>query len=210
MYNDSQRALSLRELTSYKPDIIEMCAMMEDLVNLPHRSHVIVAATFLDNALQAAISASFTNKSDAIFDNRGNLSSFFSKINIAWAMGLISKDEKEDIDTIRLLRNAFAHGPLNMDFDYVAIKERCFSLNLHNAEKWKSDTEAFDPNSNIREIPDSIKLIDFDIVTVDDYGLTGMGISLLKEDDARARFHNTAYINIFSLFSKTIGREGRS
>lgn len=55
-------------------------------------------------------------------DTNDPLSSFASKIKIAFCLGLISSDEYDDLQIIRDIRNTFAHYLTDCDFTQQRIR----------------------------------------------------------------------------------------
>lgn len=58
----------------------------------------------------------------AIFDYTGALGSFSNRINMAYSLGFITKDEFNDLHTIRKIRNKFGHSYLTLHFDNENIR----------------------------------------------------------------------------------------
>ena len=56
------------------------------------------------------------------------LSTFASRIAATHALGLIQKEEFNDLEILRSLRNLFAHSWKAIDFDDPAARELCFKL----------------------------------------------------------------------------------
>lgn len=78
------------------------------------RACVIVGAAVLDDLLEVLFHTYFShspsNNDDNPFVNNGALSTFSSKINLSYLLGLISPDEHRKLTYIRKVRNEFAHG----------------------------------------------------------------------------------------------------
>jgi hypothetical protein len=51
-----------------------------------------------------------------LFERDGALSTFYGNISLARALGLIDDPVKDDLDTVRRLRNAFAHSAVPITF----------------------------------------------------------------------------------------------
>ena len=86
-----------------------------------HRSIGIVASIYIDELLKKLLLKYFVSGKDVetIFGNNGPLSSFYSRLEIAFYLGLISKDTHSYIDTIRKIRNKCAHSfSVEKDFDF--------------------------------------------------------------------------------------------
>ncbi len=64
------------------------------------------------------------------YDNRGPLSDFSARIKIARALRLFGPKTAEDLETIRAIRNAFAHSIELLDFDNADVTVLCEGLHL--------------------------------------------------------------------------------
>ena len=58
------------------------------------------------------------------------LASFHAKILVAQALGIVHSDNRKDLDTIRNVRNAFAHSPTHIKFNDEPVKKLCLSLTI--------------------------------------------------------------------------------
>jgi len=56
------------------------------------------------------------------------LSSTYTKTQVAWSFGLISRPVRDRIDTLRSIRNAFAHSSKSISFDTPIIAKDCKKL----------------------------------------------------------------------------------
>lgn len=86
-----------------------------DLRNLSGRDLVIVGASLLDAALQQALSRRFAKLSSRdeqkiFFEESGAASRLSSKIDLALALGLITKETHVEAHRLRRLRNFLAHS----------------------------------------------------------------------------------------------------
>ena len=111
----------------------------EELQNETPRAAVIIAASFMDGWLRQLIANFMIEDRKVIDELLGTevntdrpLSSFFSRIKTAYCLGLISKDEHNDLDAIRKIRNRFAHGAHGLSFDDDEIVSWCNSLEIPN------------------------------------------------------------------------------
>lgn len=96
------------------------------------RTIAVTAAAFLDHALQKAICTHLplsANHKD-LFDDRGPLGTLSAKIIMAKALEIIDTVEREDLDTIRTIRNSFAHTLLPIGFDADEVKTLCKTLRV--------------------------------------------------------------------------------
>ena len=87
----------------------------EELQDETPRAAIILAGAFLDGLLSKLISTFLIADQKAVSELLGTdggdapLSSFSSKIKAAYCLGLISRDEYDDLNLIRKVRNKFAH-----------------------------------------------------------------------------------------------------
>lgn len=104
------------------------------------RSDALTAAAIIEHRLELAITMHLRKGITArekkdIFDggSGGPLGDFHSKIRMARALGIITKDQEEDLDTIRVIRNAFAHSIHPMTFSDEAIVRACKMFNAYQS-----------------------------------------------------------------------------
>jgi DNA-binding MltR family transcriptional regulator len=64
-----------------------------------------------------------------LFDGTAPLSTFSAKIKIAYAMGIIGKLTRHDLEKLREIRNAFAHSIRHLSFDLPEIANIVESFN---------------------------------------------------------------------------------
>jgi len=100
------------------------------------RGSAIVCATLLDESLRRMIKAKMApslKKDDELLDGaNAPLESFSSKVDLAYRIGLISRDEKSSFHLIRKIRNKFAHSSEEINFESNIIKDlisELFKLN---------------------------------------------------------------------------------
>lgn len=77
----------------------------------PMRSSIITAAALIDSMLGKVIEKYLIDDADTdeLFSHQGCLGTFSSKIQLAYALGLISKELHDDINLFRKIRNRCAH-----------------------------------------------------------------------------------------------------
>ena len=120
--------------------------MIADANRESDRGCALVLAANLDNRLQALLESFFIeqpkSKRNAIFKGNGCLSTFSSRIKIAFAVGLLGDDERHDLDIIRDIRNDFAHDESSIGFSTRSVRDRCNSMRLY--QNMKSDRPEID------------------------------------------------------------------
>lgn len=86
----------------------------------------------VESALQERLLRSFGSAAggleQSLFEDRGPLSDFNSKILVAQAFAVISDRLAEDMQRIRKIRNCFAHARIDVGFDEPLIKKEVFEL----------------------------------------------------------------------------------
>ena len=111
---------------------------LEEFKNASDRSAALVGAAYLANALQDYIQRTMRMDLEeavatALFhEARAPLSDFSSRIEVAYAFGLIVKEDREDLHRVRRIRNVFAHSALQIDFHHELIAKECAALTFGN------------------------------------------------------------------------------
>jgi hypothetical protein len=83
------------------------------------------------NLLVTAMRAMTEEENEAIFFGpHATLSDFASRIDVAYAFGLVSLEERRDLDTIRKIRNVFAHAIIDVEFDQTLISAECSKFDI--------------------------------------------------------------------------------
>lgn len=115
-----------RETLGNYRDVLEAYEQESD------RSAAILAASFLEEVLEETIrSFLIEDKSvDNLFKGYSPLSTFSSKIDISYALGLITKEMKQDLDVVRKVRNHFAHNWKDASFDNSPVSDFCRNLKI--------------------------------------------------------------------------------
>jgi DNA-binding MltR family transcriptional regulator len=110
---------------------------LEEFQNESPRAAAIIGAAFLDEQLRKLLVSFLVDRKRAVDEligneNRSNrpLSAFSARIRAAYCLGLISKDERDDLHMIRRIRNRFAHRLHDLSFDDKEIVDRCNSLEI--------------------------------------------------------------------------------
>lgn len=104
-------------------------SVLAELRDESDRGAVILAATSIEDMLEFSIGLRMTPlETDAtaraeVFGARGTLSSYANKTLIAYALGIIDKSTKKEIDLIREIRNACAHSRLPISFKVRQLQD---------------------------------------------------------------------------------------
>lgn len=95
------------------------------------RAAAVLGAAYLDTLLEELLCASFVEAptdNDRLFAQEGPLASFSARIKLAYFLGLITKEEHDDLHQVREIRNRFAHKIHGLTFDTDEIRDRCRNL----------------------------------------------------------------------------------
>jgi hypothetical protein len=131
----------LKHLSGQVPEGDELFRILTSLADPVHkpealdRSAAITAAAYVEHGLRKAIKCHLqrnipTAQEKDLFDGArgGPLGSFHAKIIMAQALGIIWPSQREDLDTIRAIRNAFAHSMNPITFENETIIRLCNEL----------------------------------------------------------------------------------
>jgi DNA-binding MltR family transcriptional regulator len=108
-------------------------SFLYDLVKDGERAAVILAAARIDMSLEEILKSVLLPSSggaDDLFDTERPLSTLSSKITLVHRLGLIDADVERSIQSIRKIRNEFAHS-----HQRTSLKDGASSNRLHEFEK---------------------------------------------------------------------------
>ena len=129
--------------------------LIEQFSKESDRAAVILVASILDEILETLIKSRLTpvpTAQDSLFDNATSpLSSFSSKIDMAFRIGLISGKLARDIHIIRKIRNSFAHDVYGCSFENGSVKSRVRELENSASSVWVKQRLEVERNDNILE-----------------------------------------------------------
>jgi hypothetical protein len=114
-------------------EAVDWLDVLHEMDHGDDRAVAVVAASFLENNLAMSIMARFRELTEperkALFgDDRTVLGTFSAKIEIGYALSLFDGDVKRDLDTIRTIRNRFAHHLEVRTFDHPDVRDLCDNL----------------------------------------------------------------------------------
>jgi DNA-binding MltR family transcriptional regulator len=121
-----------------KKQLEEFTAFRKALTHESDRGCALFAAAYLDKALSDLLYLSLVTDKKIekdLFEGTAPLSAFSDRIKMAYYLGKISKECRADLDTIRGIRNDFAHHATIISFDDQSIADRCRNLQFSYHEK---------------------------------------------------------------------------
>jgi hypothetical protein len=116
---------TLKQLSRQFPPTLEMHNVIIGLTARgDHRALAITCAAFLERALEEYVSSALKWPDDegeaareqkAFFESDAPYATFSAKIRLGFLLGLYNKVVRDDLDTIREIRNAFAHSTSHIE-----------------------------------------------------------------------------------------------
>lgn len=119
-----------RPLSETHPHLKEFTAFLPVLNKESDRGKVLITASYLDELLRQVLLAFFADQTAGtkLVDGfNAPLGSLATRCEAASALGLVSTEERAEIDRIRKIRNRFAHD-IHVSFDDQELKEICGRL----------------------------------------------------------------------------------
>ena len=158
MTSKGRTKTSLYHLTRELADQGDFFGMLDEILKGSDRACALVSGTYVEQCVaiflkKHMIELDEKQEADLFFEPRSPLSTFSAKIELAWALGLISDDERGDLNCIRRIRNAFAHRVLPLAFDNPLVKREINKLHtkiILSFEEYEKDI-SFD-NDSVRAI----------------------------------------------------------
>ncbi|MEE8155253.1 MAG: MltR family transcriptional regulator [Phycisphaerales bacterium] len=95
------------------------------------RGTTVVASAYLDDLLAGMLRKYLVDEPkvvDDLLDFQGPLGTFSSRISLSYCLGLIRDDQFRDLNTVRKIRNDFAHAHQSRSFDDAPICDFCDNL----------------------------------------------------------------------------------
>ncbi len=115
-------------------DMTDSVPVFRKLVSETNTGVAIISAAYLDECLKKLLNSQIEKAgrkvAQRIFDFNGPLGTFSSRIHLAFGFGLISKDTYQRLNSIRSIRNDFAHTPFDISFNNEKIKNKIIGIGL--------------------------------------------------------------------------------
>lgn len=120
-----------------------MTDIVYELDHQTDRGAALIASAVVDVSLGKAIRCKFVGYQDVeqiMFEKEGApLATFFSRIRIARALGIIGPLTESHLDSMRRIRNQFAHSALRIDFTNGLIAAEVDKLLEDTNPSWKPE-----------------------------------------------------------------------
>jgi len=135
-----QKKPSLRDLSRIHNFDERVQDMLHELDNQTDRGAALIAAAMVDVALGRCMRCRllyFDNCVDVLFENEGApLGTFSARIKMARGLGVIGPLTESHLNSVRRVRNQFAHSPLKIDFTNELIAAEIDKLLPDNNPSW--------------------------------------------------------------------------
>ena len=108
-----------------------IAAMDRDFHEQPDRVVAIVGAAYLDSTLESLLKAVLIDSHEEVeclLGQFGPLAAHGARCQLAYCLGLITRDQRDDLKTVAKVRNAFAHDFNQTTFDVSPVRDLCSSL----------------------------------------------------------------------------------
>lgn len=117
----------------FKDIVTKFHYFRKELVKESDRGCALLAASYIDSILELLLRNNLCGSKthlDCLFKPNGPLSSFSSRISMAYSLGFLSKNHLHDIQIVRKIRNEFGHNPEVISFSNSKIEALCNRLVL--------------------------------------------------------------------------------
>src|SRR3984893_16402708 len=150
---------ALRALSRKFPAPQEVKSILEGLRDEPDRVVAIVGSAIDESFLERAIISHLRHKAPELigqlFNNRGPMADFHSKILIAQAFGVITTPRASEFHRIKAIGNVFAHASVNINFETNEISKEVDDFIMHKAMKERNELEQQVVNEAVRRYQDA-------------------------------------------------------
>ena len=126
----------LKDLTRLMPDSGNLTKAAAALFSAPDNSSALIAVAWIDYAMKGIIKMRFRgdlsiSEQAIIFENNGPASNLWSKVHLAYSLGIIGIDTKTNILALSEIRNVFAHATDFVSFKTPEIALACQRLVIY-------------------------------------------------------------------------------
>jgi DNA-binding MltR family transcriptional regulator len=108
-------------------------AFSEELHKESDRAAAVLGAAFLDALLEDLLRTFFVDdaaETGPLFTPDGPAGAFGARIRLAYGLGLLAREEYQDLRIVQKVRNRFAHELHGLTFSDQSIADQCRSLRL--------------------------------------------------------------------------------
>lgn len=130
----------------------QLNATFAEIFKQSDRASAVVSGGILEEILKRMLMAFLIPHPSAqrLFDGLSPISTFSAKIEMSYHLGLIGKNEYDDLKLIKNIRNDFAHSIKGINFDSESIKDRF--LQLQTLKNTNPPKDIYDSIKNIKTL----------------------------------------------------------
>jgi hypothetical protein len=132
------KKMSLRKLASSQISNADIQAVMAEIRQASDRTAGIVLASWVERTLEQSFAVALPRHDEAtmekLMEQNGALGSFYSKIHLGYALSLYDEVARDNLDAIRVIRNAFAHAAVPITFETEQVAEQVRKIRLRTFE----------------------------------------------------------------------------
>lgn len=114
------------------PHLKDFIAFLPELNKESDRGRVLISCSYLDEMMRRILMAFLVDRASSrrlVEGFNAPLGTFSTRTAAAYALGLISEDEFKECETLRRIRNRFAHE-VHASFDTRDINDLCTNLTM--------------------------------------------------------------------------------
>lgn len=125
----------LKALSNLAPDSAYHAELNKEMSATGNdRGYCLLVSSLLENAIDKVLTVQISHLSskerEAFFDSHGPAGAFSRKIALLHAFYIVGNVTRRNLDIIRDIRNAFAHGKVPLTFETPQVKALCDELRL--------------------------------------------------------------------------------
>jgi hypothetical protein len=135
MMSDPAYLRAFKKLTRTTPGFADLKPMEEEFYGESDRACGILLGAMVESALEGALASVLrpdlsNDLAQRLFDGDGIIATFSAKINLGFALSLFGTKAKNDLELIKMMRNAFAHCRLPIKFETPEVRAICEHLQI--------------------------------------------------------------------------------
>jgi len=118
----------VRDYVKFLPKNPEFNDFLTEFQNESERAAAVLGAAYLDDLLRQILEAFFVGDKPAMKELLSDLTAlgtYSVRSRVAYAAGLITADERDDLAQVGAIRNKFAHRKESLSFDEPPISDHC-------------------------------------------------------------------------------------
>jgi hypothetical protein len=142
----------LRDLSRYMPTPQEMIALERSIVDAHPVAVAILAAVMVEHDLERLLQSRLAGYDDNLWlsltEDNGPIGTFHRKIEMARALRIVDPTTQHNLHIVRVIRNAFAHSKVAIDFDHELILAELSDIQIPGyAKRGHRACKALKPNA---------------------------------------------------------------